>query len=347
MKKLWLSVLALFPHILSLSLGCLLISYLVAQWLAKLEALSFNVVFPYLFIGIFTSALLVFVVFWRYLYIQKQSLKTIQKAAMDMGQGRRVAPLPERGAPAMRALISAFNQISVGLKSQESVRAVLIAGVSHDLRTPLTRIRLAMEMLEGNDDFLTESIHRDIEECNAIIDQFIDYQRSGQDVPLTRCELNELLESVIEFETAIETEQRCAAAIENNLSSRPIFVSANPLSIKRVLVNMLTNAQRYGNGWIRISSGSIERFGWFQVEDNGKGMTKEETANLFQPFIQGERIRNIYNNGGAGLGLAIIRRIIDIHEGYIEVGESEKQGLSIRAYIPLNEKQLPLENGLS
>ncbi|KMJ44417.1 EnvZ [Xenorhabdus khoisanae] len=347
MKRLWLSLLALFPYILSLSLGCLLISYLAAQWLATLERVSFNVVFPYLFIGVFTSALSVFVVFWRYLHIQKQSLKTIRKAAMDMGKGKRIASLPERGTPVIRSLISAFNQIAVELKSQESVRAVLIAGVSHDLRTPLTRIRLAMEMLEGKDDFLTESIHRDIEECNAIIDQFIDYQRSGQDVPMSRCELNALLESAIEFETAIETEPCCAADIENNLSSRPIFISANPLSIKRVLVNMFTNAQRYGNGWIRISSGSTERFGWFQVEDNGRGMTKEEAAILFQPFIQGERIRNTHNNGGVGLGLAIIRRIIDIHKGYIEVGESEKQGLSIRAYIPLNEKPLSLESGLS
>lgn len=339
MKRLWLSLLALFPPILFLSLGCLLISYLAAQLLATLEKIPFSVVFPYVFIGIFASALTVSVAFWRYLHIQKQSLKAIQKAARDIGKGRKVAPLPEVGAPAIRSLTRTLNQIAVELQSQESARVVLIAGVSHDLRTPLTRIRLAIEMLEGKDDFLTESIHRDIEECNAIIDQFIDYQRSGQDVPMICCELNELLESVIEFETAIKTEQRCAADIENNLSPRPVFVSANSLSIKRVLVNMLTNAQRYGNGWIRISSGSTEKFGWFQVEDNGKGMTKEEAATLFRPFIQGERVRHIYNNGGVGLGLAIIRRIIDIHEGYIEVGESEKQGLSIRAYIPLNEKQ--------
>ncbi|OTA20515.1 osmolarity sensor protein [Xenorhabdus beddingii] len=342
MKRFWLSLLALFPPILSLSLGCLLVSYLVARLLATLEKLSFSEVFPYILTGVFTAALSVFVVFWRYLHIQKQSLKAMQQAAVEMGKGkRRVAPLPEKGAPALRSLIKAFNQASTELKSQESVRAVLIAGVSHDLRAPLTRIRLAMEMLEGKEDFLTKSIHRDIEECNAIIDQFIDYQRSGQDVPMVCCELNALLAAVIE-KTGIEKKPPCAADIENNLSSQPIFIQANPLSIQRVLVNMLTNAQRYGDGWIRISSGSTEKFGWFQVEDNGKGMTQEETATLFQPFMQGEQVRHQRNHGGVGLGLAIIHRIIDLHGGYIDVGgtegNNEKQGLSIRAYVPLNKK---------
>ncbi|WP_319925424.1 ATP-binding protein [Xenorhabdus littoralis] len=278
---------------LVIMLGSLLVSYLVARLLMRMETLSFNVLLPYIFIGVFTAAWSVFTAFWWYLHIQKRSLE-----------------------------------------AQESERAVLIAGVSHDLRTPLTRIRLAMEMMGEKEDFLAESIHRDIEECNAIIDQFIDYQRAGQDVPMVCCELNGLLEAVI------EKEQRCTANVENHLSTQSIFILANSLSIQRVLANMFTNALRYGNGWIRISSGSTEKFGWFQVEDNGTGMTKEEAAILFQPFMQREQARNTHNNihhnhRGVGLGLAIISRIIDIHGGYIEVGESEKRGLSIRAYIPL------------
>ncbi|MBI6547715.1 ATP-binding protein [Xenorhabdus lircayensis] len=336
MKRLWLSLRALLPHtlylMLAMLLGSLLVSYLAAQLLVMIEKLSLSVVFPYIFMSVFTAALSVFVAFWQYLHTQKRLLEAMQKAAIEMEKGRKIAPLPEVGAPAMRSMISAFNQISEGLKSQERDRAVLVAGVSHDLRTPLTRIRLAMEMMEGKEAFLTESIHRDIEECNAIIDQFIDYQRAGQDVPMACCELNGLLEAVI------ETGQHGTEDIENHLSASSIFILANPLSIKRVLVNMFTNAQRYGNGWIRISSGSTEKFGWFQVEDNGAGMTKEEVATLFRPFVQGERVRRIHNNGGVGLGLAIIRRIIDFHGGYIEVGESEKRGFSIRVYIPLNTK---------
>ncbi|PHM74113.1 ATP-binding protein [Xenorhabdus kozodoii] len=346
-KKSWLSLRILFSHILYWVLGSLLFSALVTLLLVVLEEFPFNAVFPYLFISVFTVALSMCVMFWRYSAIQKQALEAMQKTVINIRKGRRGASLPEMGTPAIRSMIRALNQLSTELKSQESDQAVLIAGVSHDLRTPLTRIRLAMEMMEGKDDFLTESIHQDIEECNAMIDQFIDYQRVGQEMPITCCELNGLLEEVI------TAEQRCAAdaEIENRLATGSIFILAHPLSIKRVLSNMFTNARRYGNGWIRISSGSTEKFGWFQVEDNGTGMTKEEAAVLFQPFMQGFRPYSLqrYNicnshhnrhrsemNSGVGLGLAIIRRIIDLHGGEIQVGSSERGGLSIRVYIPLS-----------
>ncbi|MDC9597556.1 ATP-binding protein [Xenorhabdus anantnagensis] len=342
MKRPW------FSYVLYLMLGSLLFSSLITLLLVTFEKLSFSAIFPYLFISVFVVGLSLFAVFRRYFAIPKCTLKAMQKAVIDMEKGRKVSPLPEKGTPAIRSVIRALNQLSVALKSQESDRAVLMAGVSHDLRTPLTRIRLAMEMMEGKDDFLTDSIHRDIEECNIMIDQFIDYQRTGQDMPFTCCELNELLEDVI------GAEQRCMSNvdnmtdrdIENRLSQDPIFILAHPLSIKRVLVNMFTNARRYGNGWIRISSGSTEKFGWFQVEDNGAGITKEEATILFQPFKQGVRASGIcssgdvssggVSNGGAGLGLAIIHRIICIHGGSIQVGSSEKEGLSIRVYIPLS-----------
>ncbi|SFN83812.1 ATP-binding protein [Xenorhabdus japonica] len=346
MKKPCPSLRAWFSYILYLMLGSLLFSSLITLLLVTFEKLAFSAIFPYLFISVFVVGLSLFAVFRRYFAIPKRTLKAMQKAVIDMGKGRKVSPLPEKGTPAIRSVIRALNQLSVALKSQESDRVVLMAGVSHDLRTPLTRIRLAMEMMEGKDDFLTESIHQDIEECNAMIDQFIDYQRAGQDMPFTCCELNELLEEVIEAEQRGMSNVDNMIDIENRLSKDPIFILAHPLSIKRVLVNMFTNARRYGNGWIRISSGSTEKFGWFQVEDNGTGITKEEATILFQPFKQGVRASGIssndgvnndgVNNGGVGLGLAIIHRIICIHGGSIQVGISEKEGLSIRVYIPLS-----------
>ncbi|WFQ79038.1 ATP-binding protein [Xenorhabdus sp. SF857] len=335
-KKIWLSLRTLFFCVLYLVLGSLLFSALVTLLLVVLEKLPFNAVFPYLFISVFAVVLSVFMMFGRYSAVQRHSLKAMQNAVIDMGKGKRGSSVPERGTPAIRSVIRALNQLSTELKSQESDQAVLMAGVSHDLRTPLTRIRLAMEMMEGKDDFLAESVHQDIEECNAMIDQFIDYQRAGQDMPMTCCELNGLLKEVI------AAEQRCAADtdIENRLATSSIFILAHSFSIKRVLVNLLTNARRYGNGWVRISSGSTEKFGWFQVEDNGTGMTKEAAAILFQPFMQGNNKSEINNRGeinkGVGLGLAIIRRIIDSHGGDIQVGSSEKQGLSIRVYLPLS-----------
>ncbi|OKP03610.1 ATP-binding protein [Xenorhabdus eapokensis] len=333
-KKFWLSPRTLFFRVLYSVLGSLLFSSLVTLLLVVLEELPFNAIFPYLFISVLVVALSVLMMFWRYSAIQKHSLKVMQKVVIDIGKGRRGSLMPEMGTPATRSVIRALNRLSMELQSQESDQAVLMAGVSHDLRTPLTRIRLAMEMMAEKDDFLTESIHQDIEECNVMIDQFIDYQRAGQDMPMTCCELNGVLEEVI------TAEQRCTGDtdIENCLTTSSIFILAHPFSIKRVLINLFTNARRYGNGWIRISSGSTEKFGWFQVEDNGTGMTKEEATILFQPFTQGtvtQGNRNEINNG-VGLGLAIIRRIIETHGGNIQVGSSEKGGLSIRVSIPLS-----------
>ncbi|CDL80382.1 ATP-binding protein [Xenorhabdus cabanillasii] len=306
----------------------------------------------YILISVLTTVLSVSTAFWFYLRAQKQPLTAIQQAIIKMGKGKIVTPLPESGAPAIQSVIRAFNQMSVRVKSLEDERVIFMAGISHDLRTPLTRIRLAIEMIGGEDDFLRESINRDIEECDTIINQFINYQRSGLDAIIVRCELNQLIEDVIGAEKAVMAEKTSAENnsagknIEDNLSAAPVFIMANPLSVKRVLANMFTNAHRYGNGWIRISSGATEQFGWFQIEDNGTGITQEEAATLFQPFRQGKQSYSNkldHHNSGVGLGLAIIRLIIDKHDGYLDVGRSERGGLSIRAYIPLATESLVIE----
>ncbi|MBC8946206.1 ATP-binding protein [Xenorhabdus indica] len=337
--------------ILAMLLGSLMVSSLAAYLLllvleksSSLEKISFISVLPYIFISVLTTVLSVSTAFWFYLRAQKQHLTTILQAIIKMGKGKVVTALPESGAPAIQSVIRAFNQMSVRVNSLEDERVIFMAGISHDLRTPLTRIRLAIEMVGGEDDFLYESINRDIEECNTIINQFINYQRSGLDAIIGRCELNQLIEDVIGAEKAVmaektNTENNSAEkSIEDNLSAAPVFIMANPLSVKRVLANMFTNAHRYGNGWIRISSGATEQFGWFQIEDNGTGITQEEATILFQPFRQGKQSYSNklhHHNSGVGLGLAIIRRIIDKHDGYLDIGRSEKGGLSIRAYIPL------------
>ena len=94
----------------------------------------------------------------------------------------------------------------------------------------------------------------------------------------------------------------------------------------------LVNAARYGNGWIKVSSGSEGNRAWFQVEDDGPGIKPEQREHLFQPFVRGDSARTI---SGTGLGLAIVQRIIDNHNGKLELGSSERGGLLIRAWLPV------------
>lgn len=201
-----------------------------------------------------------------------------------------------------------------------------MAGVSHDLRTPLTRIRLATEMMSEDDAYLSESINKDIEECNAIIEQFIDYLRTGQEMPTEPSDLNSVLGEVIAAESGYER------VIETDLAEGEVLVDIHPLSIKRALTNMVVNAARYGNGWIKVSSGKELQRAWFQVEDDGPGIKPEDLKHLLQPFVRGDSARS---TSGTGLGLAIVQRIIDAHAGSLEIGTSKRGGLRIRAYIPL------------
>lgn len=220
----------------------------------------------------------------------------------------------------------AFNHMAAGVKQLADDRTLLMAGVSHDLRTPLTRIRLATEMMGEEDGYLAESINKDIEECNAIIEQFIDYLRTGQEMPMELTDLNAVLGEVIAAESGYERE------IATDLQPGEIPLRVHPLSIKRALANMVVNAARYGNGWIKVSSGSEGNRAWFQVEDDGPGIKPEQREHLFQPFVRGDSARTI---SGTGLGLAIVQRIIDNHNGKLELGSSERGGLLIRAWLPV------------
>lgn len=268
---------------------------------------------------------------WLFVKIQNRPLVALENAALQVGQGIIPPPLREYGASEVRSVTSAFNQMAAGVKQLADDRTLLMAGISHDLRTPLTRIRLATEMMDVQNNYLAESINNDVEECDAIIEQFIDYLRTGQEMPTEIIDINQLLAEVLALEKGIRE-------IEVNLTPHPLFVRAHPLSIKRAVENLIVNASRYGNGWIKISSGKTDLQVWFQVEDNGPGIELDQIPLLFQPFVRGETARS---SVGTGLGLAILQRIVDSHDGQIEVLKGERGGLLVR--ISFAEVENPLD----
>lgn len=268
---------------------------------------------------------------WLFIRIQNRPLVDLEHAALQVGKGGMPPLLREYGTSEVRSVTRAFNQMASGVKQLADDRTLLMAGISHDLRTPLTRIRLATEMMNEGDNYLSESINKDIEECNAIIEQFIDYLRTGQEMPLLLTDLNSVLGDVIATESGYERR------VDTALQAGEIIVQAHPLSLKRAVVNMMVNAARYGNGWIKISSGSDGEHGWFQVEDDGPGISQQQLIQVFQPFVRGDSARS---SSGTGLGLAIVKRIIDKHNGRLELGVSERGGLCIRACLPRAESSV-------
>lgn len=265
---------------------------------------------------------------WLFVRQLNRPLKALQVAAENVGRGDFSDPLRERGTTEIVAVTQAFNHMSKGIKQLEDDRNLLMAGISHDLRTPLTRIRLASEMMSSSDEFLKEGIEADIEDMNAIIDQFIDYIRHDSKDKAEYGDLNMLIQEVVHTETP---EGRKVIYQGQELPSLPLRYVA----VKRAMANLIQNALRYTEGDINITVGIDKKanMAYFSVLDEGEGIPENEIDRLFHPFTQGDKARG---TEGSGLGLAIIKRIIDTHGGRVVLSNREEGGLEAKVYLPLS-----------
>lgn len=256
-------------------------------------------------------------------------LQKLQRAALQVGRGEFPPPLPEHeGATEILAVTKAFNYMSQGIQQLEEDRALLMAGVSHDLRTPLTRIRLASEMMSEQDGWIKEGVINDIEDMNAIIDQFIDYLRHHKQEEPQAINLNELVSEVVQAE---QVQQRQIATL---LDPELPVVALRRLAMKRVLNNLLENALRYSDGDIEIRTGynKATKYIYLQLRDHGPGIPEHRMQAMFTPFVQGDEARG---SGGSGLGLAIIKKIINTHGGEVKLHNHADGGLVVTVSLPL------------
>jgi two-component system osmolarity sensor histidine kinase EnvZ len=183
---------------------------------------------------------------------------------------------------------------------------------------------MASEMMAPEDAYLQEGIIKDIEDMDAIINQFIAYIRQDQQAhePM---QINQLIEDLVQLEA------KRTDGIEMVLSPDCPVINMNIIAVKRVLANLVENARRYGNGWIRITSGWDKEWVRFCVEDNGPGIRPDQIQTLFQPFTQGDTARG---SVGSGLGLAIIKRIVERHQGQILLDNRREGGLRATVRLP-------------
>ena len=264
---------------------------------------------------------------WLFVRQLNRPLKSLQRAAQEVGRGNFPKPLTEHGTSEIMAVTQAFNHMSKGIKQLENDRNLLMAGISHDLRTPLTRIRLATEMMSELDDFLKEGIENDIDDMNNIIDQFIDYIRHDSKDKAEIGDLNTLVEEVVNAETPNDRTIHFTAC-------ESIKIPLRTVAIKRALANLIQNALRYTQGDIEVTTGidKKKKQAYFLVSDHGEGIPEHDIERLFQPFTQGDTARG---TEGSGLGLAIIKRIVDTHGGSIELSNKAEGGLQAKVFLPL------------
>lgn len=257
-------------------------------------------------------------------------LKALTRAAEEVGRGRTPPPVGETGPSEVRTLARAFNQMTADLKRADDERALLLAGVSHDLRTPLSRIRLGLEMLEDKGDpALKSGMVQDIEDIDAAIDQFLDFARIGEgEAVVPDGDLNAIVRSVCERVT------RSGKPLALRLASLPPL-RLRPLAMQRLLGNLVDNALNHGGGEVEVTSAVADGRAVIEVLDRGPGIPPEEAERMMRPFT---RMNSARSGGGTGLGLAIVERIAHLHGGEVKLLPREGGGLRARVELPLNVK---------
>lgn len=252
-------------------------------------------------------------------------LKALQVAAQELGRGNSPPPVTEIGPSEVRSVAVAFNQMRDDLQRLDRERATFLAGVSHDLRTPLARLRLAVEMLPA-DPTTRSDIEGDIADINGVIDQFMDFARDESTEIIEHSDLNRLVESVVE--------RAKRAGLDVTLETgAPVSLPLRRQAIKRVLGNLLDNAAKHAKPPLVVRIGQ-QTGGKVMVSvlDRGGGIAPHDVERLKKPFTRLDSSRA--GASGAGLGLAIVERIAKLHGASFELLPREGGGTEARLTFP-------------
>lgn len=252
-------------------------------------------------------------------------LRQLANAARAVGHGKYPAPVMERGAIELQQLARTFNRMSENLKRIDEERAEVLAGISHDLRTPLARLRLEAE-LSIDDAVARNAVAEDIDQMDDIIAQFLDYARSDSDEAPELADVNALVSQ------AANVQGPTSGAPTLNLNELPL-ARIRRKALTRAIVNLVENARKYGGGEITAATRREDDEIVIDVLDRGPGIPESESERLKRPFTRLEGART--DATGTGLGLAIVDRVAAVHQGKFELLPRPGGGLVARLRIPL------------
>jgi two-component system osmolarity sensor histidine kinase EnvZ len=273
------------------------------------------------------AAVLFFAAFGFARYLARP-LRDLNAAVMRVGLGESPPPLPESGPSEIANLNRAFNGMTASLRQLEQDRALLLAGVSHDLRTPLARLRLGIEM-KARDDATQGGMVADIEEMDRIIGQFLEFARIDRDAALEPCDANAIVAA------SVERYVRAGRDVRHAPGTAPA-VPLRPTAYSRLVANLIDNALAYGAPPVEVSTSVANGKFVLDVADRGPGISPVDVERLKQPFTRASASRaNAEGVAGAGLGLAIVDRIARLHGGSFDLLPRDGGGTVARVAIPL------------
>jgi two-component system osmolarity sensor histidine kinase EnvZ len=253
-------------------------------------------------------------------------LKAMARSVQTVGRGQTPTPLPEEGAEEVKRLAGAFNAMAADLERHDKDRSEVLAGISHDLRTPLTRLRLEAE-LSIADDGTRQAVIADIEQMEAVISQFMDYARAESGETPVATDLGALLSTLAERQSHI------GRPLQHEIPELP-ELPLRPKALTRALTNLVDNAWKYGGGEVRLSAAQVDGEIRIEVADRGPGIPSDQIDRLRRPFTRLDTART--NASGTGLGLAIVERVARLHGGRLELQPNPGGGLLARLCLPLN-----------
>ncbi|MDI1297786.1 ATP-binding protein [Methylotenera sp.] len=251
----------------------------------------------------------------------------LMNAANRLRKGEQPEKLPEGSFAELREVNETFNKMADSLAELDAERTLILAGVSHDIRTPLARLRLSVEMLpdEGCGS-LKDGMIQDIADMDNIIHQFLDFVKGVEGEPTQMIDINTLLQAV--------HDRQLRAGRDLVVQLAPTyFIPIKPLAMQRLLDNLVGNAYAYGKGQARIAGKVTAEHIVISVFDNGPGIPESHLQKLLRPFERLDTARS--NAGGSGLGLAIAERIAKLHHGKLELINRPEGGLEARLSIPI------------
>ncbi|MFA7291569.1 MAG: ATP-binding protein [Rhodocyclaceae bacterium] len=277
------------------------------------------------------SLALALLVTWWIVSRVTRPLRSLAAAAAEVGRGRHPAPVAISGADELKQVATAFNQMSENLSHIEHERAEVLAGISHDLRTPLARLRLEAEM-SVSDESVREAITADIEQMDAIIAQFLDYARAASDEALVLTDISQLLEEIGARYARLGAPLQVAVSGSGDPAGQIPGVMLRPMAIRRAIGNLIENARKYGGGEITLAARREGDALCIEVMDRGPGIPADEVERMKRPFTRLENART--DATGTGLGLAIVERIARLHGGSLTLLPRQGGGLIATLRLP-------------
>ena len=253
---------------------------------------------------------------------QTRPIVNLAKAAESFGKGEFIKEFRPSGAKEIRQAAYEFDRMRKRITIHLNQRSEMLSGISHDLRTPLTRLKLQLALLKQQD--LAKKMGDDIEEMERMLNEYLEFSRHQKNEETEKINLNNVIKDVV---TKYENKE-INVSIEENLE-----INIRPNSIKRCLSNLIDNGLSYGKK-VEIFSNKTKKNILILIDDDGPGINENEYQNVMKPFYRIDKSRG-QNKSGVGLGLSIANDIIRSHGGVISLEKSPLNGLRVKISLPL------------